>query len=694
MRFDARMTVDFEVRRRTNQVVLNSARIDILSVQLATGNRPLVKRDEPRQRSILEFDSAFEPGRYRMSLRYAGTIGNDPRGFFVANDDRFERESAPLYAGFCCVAAARNLAPLWDQLDMKAIFALQLILTEPLDVVANMPVKSRQAGNDGTVRVAFEPTPMMSPHNLFFAIGQFDRSVDRSGDVEVGVVVPRGSGHRTAVALATSRQAMSHLNEMLAPDYPLPKIDAVGLPIASVGATAYWGAPLFSERFLTVGEAWSSMAELQASFRVIAHELGHQWFFDLVTMQRWNDIWLSEAFGEWLSNEVTQHFHPEWQVWPQQVEQRERMMQIDAAADSAAVMPADADLDNPGPLFEVAYFKGSQILRMLEAHAGVENFRRALREYLRRHAYGTANSAQFWQTMSEQLSSQFTTIGRSFIEQPGVPLIEVLSTRCVDGRTVITLRQDQFHVDAATKGATTWHVPVTAFTQGAGPASAIVHGPKPAALTVPGCGVAKVNAGGVGYYRTRYDNASLDALASGFLELPGVDQLNLLADQYALAETGYQDFGRYLDLAARLTAAADPVVYLQWVRGAVELDNELSASADRPAFRAFASTQLRQMLAKVGWERRPGEPDNIRLLRPALIGALGHLADAEVRAECLRRLEAVQGQSQRLPPDLREAIVRVSGTSGTADESKRQARMRGDGQAQIGAWLKSLRPSN
>ena len=537
MRFEGEIHLHFEVLQPIRQIALDSSNLEIRSARIEGVGELAFRLDAPTQRVLFDSGRVLNPGAHDMVVRYAGRIIDGLGGFFRPNERKdLPPDAVPIYASSCCVAMARRIAPLWDEPDQKAVFQLELIVDERADAVSNMPIESRRPAPGGRSRIVFQATPKMSTHQLFFTVGSYERQSTNAGNVEIGVLLPRGTARNGTFALAATREILEHLNQRLALPYPLPKLDSVGLPVPSAGAIEYWGSILYSERYLAVGEAWSTAEELQAGYKHVAHELSHQWFGNLVTSRDWRHNWLNEAFAEWLSIEVTDHFHPEWDVWLKQAPAREAVMQLDARSTSHPVLLRSVNIEDQGAVFDsFTYVKGSQIVRMLAELAGPDRFQAALRDYLRQFAYGNASSDDLWRALSAQLPAEVEQVGRDFIEQEGVPLIDVLSTRCKAGDTTISLRQDRHGLDEASRSPRRWRVPVTAMTLEAREVrSRIISGPEPVQLIVPGCGAVKVNLGGTGYFRTRYDGKSLQALQAELSRLSPADRRNLSDDQSAL----------------------------------------------------------------------------------------------------------------------------------------------------------------
>jgi aminopeptidase N len=455
---------------------------------------------------------------------------------------------------------------MWDVPALKASYELELRLASGRDVVSVMPVFERVPVNDGSrergegiparERVLFQATPPLTPYLFAFAIGEFDRVSAVSGSTPLSIVLPTGMAAGAAYALGATGETLGYLERYLDEPYPLPKLDAILLPGARGGAISNWGAIQYAERYLVVDAVRSSEEERFVTSALVAHELAHQWFGNLVTPAGPGDRWLSEGVAAWLEHGAIQALHPDWRPWLRAVQHREAAMRIDAGARSHAIAAAGSagPASGPGPpvalMNEIVYDKSAQVLRMLESFAGAEVFRRTLQSFLDRHRHGVIDDSDLWAAFEATSLARVAEIGRDFISQAGVPLIEVLQTRCERDRSVVLLKQGRFGTDEESRAPREWRVPVTAMSLSARePVTAVVRGQRPVEIAVPGCGAVKVNAGQIGYYRTRYDPQSFDALRASFGALQTEERLGMMHDEMALADAEYVPYSRYLQLA-------------------------------------------------------------------------------------------------------------------------------------------------
>ena len=284
--------------------------------------------------------------------------------------------------------------------------------------------------------VRFGTTPPMSSYLLFFGAGDFERSHRSVDGVDVGVVVKRGDLSQANFVLDSAVDILHYYNDYFGTPFPLPKLDLIAGPGESVtfGAMENWGAIFSWEYEMLVDPRISSEDKRQRAYIVAAHEMAHQWFGDLVTMQWWDDLWLNEGFASWMESKVTDHFHPEWNIWLQRLDDRQKAMELDARQGTHPIITPLVDSEQAQEAFdEIAYEKGSAVIRTLESYLGEEAFRDGVRRYIRERAYGNAVTDDLWQQMDRGSSRPITQIAHDLTLQAGVPMISELSSTCADG---------------------------------------------------------------------------------------------------------------------------------------------------------------------------------------------------------------------------------------------------------------------
>ncbi len=662
--FRGTVAIDVTVHRATNEIVLNCADIVIDRASLTGFARaPAIRYDADRQTAAFALPRRLEPGRRTLRLDYHGRIYRQASGLFALDYATPQGMARALFTQFE-LSDARRFVPSWDEPARKATFELTATVPAGQMAVSNMPVQSTQTLAGGLQRVHFARTPRMSSYLLYFGSGDFERVSRKVGSVDVGVVVKRGSAAGAGFALDVAAEILPYYDRYFGTAYPLPKLDLIAAPGSSqfFSAMENWGAILYFERALLIDSKLSTERDRQRVYTVIAHEMAHQWFGDLVTMEWWDDLWLNEGFASWMDDKVTDHFHPEWNIWLQAARGEQSAMQQDSRDGTHPVITPVADPQDAGASFDaITYSKGAAVIRMLEAYLGEEPFRAGVRRYMRDHAYGNSVTDDLWREMDAGSRHPIARIAHEFTLQPGVPLVTEDAARCAGGGTDIAVSQGQF-ASAEPRPPRIWHVPVTFATVGRAPVSAVVAGGG-GHVRADGCGTLVINAGQTAYFRSLYSSAGRAAVAAGYAALPASDQLGILDDTTALAEAGFEPMSALLDLTTKFPADADPLVAAALVGVLQDLDQLYGDLPARSSFRGYARAALAPYLERTGWNKLPGEADNVALLRSELLVALGDFGDAAVLAGARSRFADYLVAPAAVDAGTRHSVLRITAAS-------------------------------
>lgn len=669
------VAIDIDVAQPTREIVLNALELTFDRVELDGNLRPQVAFHEPTQTAHLTFARPVAAGAHRLTIAYHGRIYRTAAGMFALDyDKRGGGRERGLYTQFEN-SDARRFVPSFDEPGLKAIFQINIVAPRDRMVISNMPAASTDQLPGNMQRVHFQPTPKMSSYLMFVSVCDCERITTMAGNVEVGVVVKRGDTESGRYALEAAAQILPYYNEYFGTPYPLPKMDMIAGPGGGgFGAMENWGAIFYFERAILINSSLSSEGDRQGVFGTVAHEMAHQWFGDLVTMEWWDDIWLNEGFATWMASKAAENFHPSWQPWLAAQRRRQAAMDQDARATSHSIVQRIDTVDQASQAFDnITYRKGAAVIRMVEMHVGADSFRDGVREYMRTHAYGNARTAELWDAVEHASSQPMRQIADEFTHQPGVPLITVEPGPCRRASREITLRQTRFGYDDASKRPQRWHVPIAAGAVGGrGRAGAVTDDQGVAHLNLPGCGLYIVNAEQTSYFRVAYPREVFSALAQGFGRIDTMDQYGLLADASANGVAGNSPFTDFFALARRAPVTADPLVWDFIATRLVDIDKLYEGLPGQDEYRAYALSLLQPVFERVGWTTRNGEPDNTGVLRERLITSLADLGDTEVGANARRRFA-----NNDLPGTIRQATLNAVGTQAdqaTFDQLLQRAR--------------------
>ena len=692
--FSATVTIALDVKQRTNTLTLNANELAFSAASISAGpGQPAIEAahigvDAAAETASFSFAQPLAPGHYQLHLVYTGKIGSQANGLFALDYDTKDGKRRALYTQFEN-SDARRLIPSWDEPNYKASFALEVTVPKDQMAVSNMPAASTTELADGRKLVRFATTPRMSTYLLFFGLGEFDRTTATENGTDLGVVTQKGASSQAKFALDSSVAVLREYNDYFGVKYPLPKLDNIAAPGRSqfFSAMENWGSIFTFEGAMLLDPAISTQRDKEVAFLVVAHEMAHQWFGDLVTMRWWDDLWLNEGFASWMEGRTTARLHPEWHSELESVAGREQAMARDAVATTHPVVQHVETVEQASMAFDdITYQKGEAVIRMLENYVGADAWRDGVRAYMKAHAYNNTVSDDLWREMEKTAHKPITAIAHDFTLQPGVPLIRVGDTVCQNGSTRVTLTQGEFSKDQPNKKPLSWRVPVTAQVLGGASASTLTKGAR-TVLTLPGCGPVLVNAGQNGYYRTLYAPAAFKTLAANFAKLPTIDQLGLMGDTWSLGLAGLQPASGFLDLVQATPADAAPQVWGKVAEVFNSIDQFYSGQPERrQRFDAYAIARLSPVLARIGWTAAAGEADPVATLRNHLIATLGTLGDPTVIAEARRRYAAQSSDASAMPGAIRLTVL---GVVARQADSATWDQLRASAQAEKSALVKT-----
>jgi len=689
--------VELLVTESATDIVCNSAELTIVSARLRPAEHwsgaptagyatctPVacrVRPDPDRERVAFTPPVPLSPGRYVLEIDYTGRLGDMLRGLYrsrFVDGDGVERFIATTQFES---TDARRAFPCWDEPDFKAAFAVTLDIPSGLMAVSNGPEITSTPLPGGYRRVRFEQTPPMSTYIVAFVVGPLEASdaIDVEG-VRLRVLHVPGKGHLTGFALKVGAYALRFFRDWFDIPYPGTKLDLVAIP-DRLGAMENLGAAIFVDSTLLVDETSASAADLGRVAGVIAHEIAHMWFGDLVTMRWWNGIWLNEAFASFMHLTCVDQFEPSWRSWVDYARQRDDALLIDGLRSTRAIEFPVSRPDEAEAMFDVlTYQKGASVLRMIEQHVGAERFREGVRRYLHAHLFGNTETSDLWEAIAAVVDDpSILPMMDSWVFRGGVPLVEV--RRQGDA---IVLSQRRFLLlddgsqespprDSKARPGASWLIPMCLeYRDGRNHAqqaqTRLVLGQQPIRLNAEApdsdTPVVVANAGGHGYYRTRYDRDCFGKLVANFSELESLEQLTVASDTWACALAGIGQLEEFVSLAGNFDQDCDPAVW-GVVHDCITLLDRTVHDADRPVLRSWCTSLMSPVLERLGWRASPGESPRRAAARSMLIRDLGVVAEDPLVVQRARSI-AELGSSARDAGDLGTwgAILTVVASAG------------------------------
>jgi puromycin-sensitive aminopeptidase len=649
-------TVD--VVEPTLTVVCNAIELEVAAAtaEADDGTRldaTAISLDEESERLTLTFGSALTPGTWVLHTTFTGILNDKLHGFYRSTfTDETGTEQVIATTQFEATDARRAF-PCWDEPDFKAVFGITLAVPAELTAVSNAAEVSRSPRDDGKHVVRFADTMVMSTYLVAFIVGPLEitEPVDVDG-TPLRVVYPVGKGHLTAYALECGAFCLRFYADYFGVPYPGDKVDLVAVPDFAFGAMENLGCITFREALVLVDPDDVTQPELQRVTDVIAHELAHMWFGDLVTMKWWNGIWLNEAFATFMEMLATDAFRPEWDRWSDFGLSRTAAFDTDSLDSTRpiefeVVSPTDAE----GMFDVLTYEKGAAVVRMLEQYLGANPFREGIRHYIKRHAYGNTETTDLWDAIESVTEEPVRAIMDTWIFQGGHPLVTV---DLVDDGNVLRLGQERFGYagdlgegDAAATSALDhqrWQVP-TIFSQSALDVvtfeKVLIDGPSIDIDLLEAVDWVLANTEGTGFYRVAYAPDLRAALvAKAQTDLSPVERYGLVDDAWAAVLADRMRAGDFLDMLDGFAAETDLSVWQRIVGALGSVDRLVDGDA-RTALQRRVAALLRPALDRLGIDPSSDESDRDRELRGVLIGALGTLGDDHAIQEGARNLLAL-----------------------------------------------------
>ena len=650
--FAGTVEIDLDLATASSAITLHAIELDVEPAELVAGSATFVSSsptfDATYETATFAFASEIPAGRSTMLLRFTGILNDQLHGFYrstFTDDAGVEHVIATTQFE---ATDARRAFPCFDEPSLKATYQTTLVIPEHLEAYSNTAVIADVATGDGRRSVTFAETMIMSTYLVAFVVGPFEATaVTMVRGVPVRIVYPVGKGHLCAWAMEAAVHALEFFTDYFAIAYPGDKVDLVAIPDFAAGAMENLGCVTFRETELLIDPATASTAELERVALVINHELAHMWFGDLVTMGWWEGIWLNEAFATFMESICTDHFRPEWKKWVSFNPSRDMAFTVDG---QHSTRPIEYEVISPNDcrgMFDIlTYVKGCSILRMLEQFLGEETFRDGIRIYLKRHAYANTVTADLWAALEEASSLPVGQIMDTWIYQGGYPLISV-----EDG--VLTQQPFAYAESTGTSAiGSIWQVPVLIRSLDDDATETVVVSGENATYGTSGAAI--INAGGSGFYRTRYSSAQLATIAARLTELDELERAVLLSDTWASVLVGQSSFDDVLTLALGLADLDEPATWTV-VATALRMANRIVVDADRPALAAATQRICGPVLARLGVAPITGESHQAAELRAIVLDLLGVLAeDPAVISYATQRFDASD-----VSGDLADAIVGV-----------------------------------
>jgi aminopeptidase N len=668
--FRGRATIDVGLQKPSRTITLHAADIDFGQVQIVadTGlsQTASVTLNEKDETATLTVPREMPAGAAKIRVSYKGVLNDKLRGFYLSKANGREYAVSQMEA-----TDARRAFPCFDEPAYKATFTIEMMIDEKDVAISNGKQVADTPGPErGKHTVRFEKTKPMSTYLVALLVGDFACREGVSDGTPLRVCSTPDKKDLTGFALEAAVQQLAFYNAYYGIKYPFGKLDIIGVPDFAAGAMENAGAITFREQYLLADPQRASLGAKKQIAAILSHEIAHMWFGDLVTMKWWDDIWLNEGFATWMANKPLAVWKPEWAVELDEVQETQQALGLDALRSTRAIRTKVETPEEINEVFDaIAYEKSAGVLRMVESYVGAEPFRKAVASYIGKHAYANAAAEDFWNEVTRVTGKPVDRIMQSYVDQPGVPVLEVTSA-CTGAATEVTIQQERFvgRPGASPEKPQAWTIPVCFKAFPDSPASCHVISKPQETLSVRGCAAEPfINAGSVGYFFTEYAPEVVRAQsrkARG--TLTPAEGLGLIGDEWWMVQAGRHDIGTFFDLASAL-AADDTAAIADTLATRVGYVGEyLVPEARRSQFETWIRSRFGPPLDRLGFAASDG--DELRQSRRAdlveLVGVWGGSPDVQAQARELATKYIADPAS--LPGTLAPAVLRVAAYRGDA----------------------------
>ncbi|KAJ2304909.1 hypothetical protein IWW54_005250, partial [Coemansia sp. RSA 2705] len=657
--YTGEVRINVRIVEETSTIVLHSNELELLEATISsdgaaalTASKIVLQKED--ETAHVHFGQALPAGsEATLFIAFRGVLNDLMVGFYRSKYTDAQGAEKYLATTQFEPTDARRAFPCWDEPMQKATFAVTLRVREGLTALSNMDVAAEAAAADGLKEVRFSTTPVMSTYLLAFVVGELDFIEARTSGKHNGRQIPcrvyttPGKSAQGRFALDVAVQVLEYFADVFGIAYALPKLDQIAIGDFEAGAMENWGLVTYREVALLVDDASTSSRARQQVAYVVSHELAHQWFGNLVTMEWWSELWLNEGFATWVGTLAVDHVFPEYHVWTQfLVDDLQRALALDALRSSHPIQVPVRRSAEISQIFDaISYSKGASAIRMLSSYIGLDSFFRGVRAYLKKHQYANASTRDLWDALSEASGVDVTAFMAIWTGTIGYPILSVTE---LSGGSQIEVRQNRYLSAGSAADAedqTLWWVPLRITTSDA-PSQATddVLSTRSATYNVSAeAQWYKLNRDTVGIYRVKYPPGAVanlaTAVAAGKLDVN--DRIGVIADAASLASSGHSNTTDFLTL---LRAYRDETEFVVWQEIVLRLDALQSAWADEPTaigqICALARSLYSPLAQRLGWDAASGEDSLASRLRALAIRAAGFAGDQAVIDEALRRVSA------------------------------------------------------
>ncbi len=653
--------IDVVLAQPARSITLNAIEIQFKTVTTEIDGKPVtatVSLDEPKQQATLNFGQTLPAGKLTLKIAFTGILNGELRGFYLSKTARRNYAVTQFEA-----TDARRAFPSFDEPAFKATFDITLVVDKGDTAISNTNiVADKPLAESHKHAIRFAVTPRMSTYLVAFLVGDFQCVSGSSDGVPIRACATPDQVQYGKFALQAAEYVLHYYDTYFGIKYPMPKLDMIALPDFEAGAMENFGAITYRETDLLVDQDHASVYALKRVADVVAHEMAHQWFGDMVTMEWWNNIWLNEGFATWMENKPIEAWKPEWKIRQSVAADNQKTLNLDARRVTRTIRATADTPEQINEMFDgISYGKAGAVLLMVENYEGEQVFRQGVHNYLAAHLYGNATAEDFWNAQTAASHKPIDKIMASFVAEPGVPILSV--SPAASGK--VTVAQQRFFLNPGVSSSPqTWSIPVCA-TSSDGQSCQIVSEARQA---IPAAPEAFLNAGGKGYYRTTYPARMLgDLVARANTQLTPEERISLLGDEWALTQAGKNKVGDFLALAAAVANDPDSQVLASVIEDVDAIADRIAATdADRAHLAAWIRHVYGPAYRRLGPPANTDSPETRELRAELLRFVAGTGQDSSLIAEAKQIAAHSLADPASTDPTLAQNALEIAARFGDA----------------------------
>ena len=656
--------IDITLAEPATSITLNAHDLTFGSVKIESAAKEqtaAVSIDKEKEQVTFTVPSQLPAGKATLKIEYTGILNGALRGFYLSKTAKRNYAVTQFES-----TDARRAFPSFDEPAFKATFDIKLIVDKGDTGISNGPIVSDTPGpGPDKHTLKFLTTPRMSTYLVAFLVGDFKCTSGEQDGVAIRTCSTPDKVGLTPYGVDVAKYVLHYYNDYFGIPYPLKKLDLIALPDFEAGAMENFGAITYRETALLVDPKTASENAKMEVALVIAHEMAHQWFGDLVTMQWWDNIWLNEGFATWMENKPIEAMHPEWDIDQVVVSGMDGTLNLDAQPTTRAIRARAETPEEIEQMFDgISYGKASDVLLSVENYVGEDTFRKGVHAYLSAHLYGNATAEDFWNAQTATSHKPVDKIMESLVAQAGVPLLTF--TQPSNGKVEVSQRRFFLSPSIKPDPSQKWTLPVC-FKTAEGKKDCQLLTPETASLNVPQAPIFFANAAGKGYYRTSYAPSDYSALASHIeSSLSPSERISLLGDEWAQVRANTATVGDFLNLVAAVKDDPNANVVSSALDGLGAIRERVAATPEeKNALEAWFRRNFAPQYARLG-PPSAGDSPNKKQLRALLFAALGDAKDQQVLAEAREISSSYLANPASVDPNLGQTALQITARNGDA----------------------------